>query len=77
MRIAFSVVLFALIGSIIVLFYQQGRINELQNELNEEKKFFDARFGEVVRLTDEIGEYKDSCFVYRKRIEELVETNEE
>jgi hypothetical protein len=57
-----------------MLFVQQGRINNLHTQFEEEKILFDARFGEVVRLNDEIGEYKDSCFIYRKQIRALEES---
>lgn len=56
-----------------LLFVQQGRIQDLRADFEEEKVLFDARFGEVVRLNDEIGEYKDSCFIYRKQIRALEE----
>jgi hypothetical protein len=57
-----------------LLFVQQGRIQDLRADFEEEKVLFDARFGEVVRLNDEIGEYKDSCFIYRKQIRALEES---
>jgi hypothetical protein len=57
-----------------LLFVQQGRIQDLRADYEKEKVLFDARFGEVVRLNDEIGEYKDSCFIYRKQIRTMEES---
>jgi len=77
MRIAITFMFFAIVSLGIILFYQQGQMNKLQEEYLEEKKLFDARFGEIVRLNDEIGEYKDSCFIYRKQIKELGRNSQE
>ena len=73
MKIAITLMFFAIVSLGIVLFYQQGQMNQLEEEFREEKKLFDARFGEIVRLNDEIGEYRDSCYIYRKQIKELSE----
>ncbi len=73
MKIAITLMFFAIVSLGIVLFYQQGQMNQLEEEYREEKILFDARFGEIVRLNDEIGEYKDSCYIYRKEIKELSE----
>lgn len=71
MRLAIVFMFFALMGVMILLFFQQGKMNGLQEELETEKRLFDARYGEIVRLKDKIGEYQDSCFIYRNEIKKL------
>ena len=72
MKIALTFLFFAVIGLSILLFYQQGEMNRMKEEYQLEKTLFDARYGEIVRLNDEIGEYKDSCFIYRKQLHDML-----
>ena len=64
-----------LIGAILVfaglLTMQQIEIQRLENRYEEEKVLFDANYGEVIRLKDDLGAYADSCRLYRKEIEAL------
>lgn len=48
--------------------------NRLENKYNEEKILFDANFGEVVRLKDDLGAYEDSVRLLRKELE-ILENN--
>lgn len=59
------------ITMMIIIIWQQVQINKISEAFNEEKVLFDANFGEVVRLKDDLGAYEDSCRLYRKQIEEL------
>lgn len=54
-----------------IIIWQQVQINRISEAFNEEKVLFDANFGEVIRLKDDLGAYEDSCRLYRKEIEEL------
>jgi hypothetical protein len=60
---------FAMLIGIIVM--QQIEINRLEGIYDNEKVLFDANFGEVVRLKDDLGAYADSCRLLRKEIDLL------
>jgi hypothetical protein len=64
-----------LIGSLFVftglLVLQQIEIHRLEQRYNEERVLFDANYGEVIRLKDDLGAYADSCRLYRKELEAL------
>ncbi len=64
-----------LIGSLFVftglLVLQQIEIHRLEHRYNEERVLFDANYGEVIRLKDDLGAYADSCRLYRKELEAL------
>jgi len=66
----FIFAIYALLVGIIV--WQQFQINSISKRYNEEKILFDANYGEVVRLKDDLGAYEDSCRRYRKEIQELI-----
>ena len=50
---------------------QQIEIHRLEQRYNEERVLFDANYGEVIRLKDDLGAYADSCRLYRKELEAL------
>lgn len=55
----------------VIIIWQQVQINKITEIYTEEKVLFDANFGEVVRLKDDLGAYEDSCRLFRKEIETL------
>lgn len=55
----------------VIIIWQQVQINKITEVYEGEKVLFDANFGEVVRLKDDLGAYEDSCRLLRKEIEEL------
>jgi hypothetical protein len=61
--IIFSVIYLALIGLII---WQQVAYNQLEEKFQEEEILFNANFGEVVRLKDDLGAYEDSLRLLRR-----------
>lgn len=70
-NISIIIIYLALIGIIV---WQQLAYNRLENKYNEEKILFDANFGEVVRLKDDLGAYADSVRLLRKELE-ILENN--
>lgn len=73
-----TVLLLIYITMMIIIIWQQVQINKISEAFNEEKILFDANYGEVIRLKDDLGAYEDSCRLYRKEIEKLTkkENNE-
>lgn len=61
--IIFSVIYLALMGLVI---WQQVAYNQLEEKFQEEKILFNANFGEVVRLKDDLGAYEDSMRLLRR-----------
>jgi Tfp pilus assembly protein PilO len=68
MKYVSGFLIFAVILLLGFLFYLQSESNTIEQKYSDEKRLFDARYGEIIRLNDEIGEYKDSCFYYRKQL---------
>jgi hypothetical protein len=66
-----TVLLLVYIAMTIIIIWQQVQINRISEAFNNEKVMFDANYGEVIRLKDDLGAYADSCRIYRKQIEEL------
>jgi hypothetical protein len=66
-----TLLLMLYITMMIIIIWQQVQINRISEAFNAEKVLFDANFGEVVRLKDDLGAYEDSCRLYRKQIEAL------
>lgn len=67
-NIVFAVIYFALIGIIV---WQYLAYDKLSEQYQEEKILFDANYGEVIRLKDDLGAYTDSCRLYRRDIQQL------
>jgi len=67
-NLVFAVIYFALIGIII---WQYLAYNKLSEQYQEEKILFDANYGEVIRLKDDLGAYADSCRLLRRDIQQL------
>ncbi len=67
-NISIIVIYLALLGIII---WQQMAYNELENQYHEDKILFDANYGEVVRLKDDLGAYADSMRLLRRDMEKL------
>jgi hypothetical protein len=72
-NIVFAVIYFALIGIII---WQYMAYDKLANRYQEEKILFDANYGEVIRLKDDLGAYADSCRLLRRDIQQLQDSIE-
>lgn len=66
-----SLLLLIYITMTAIIIWQQVQLNRISEQFNEEKVLFDANFGEVVRLKDDLGAYEDSCRIYRNEIEAL------
>jgi cytoskeletal protein RodZ len=64
-NIVIGVIYLGLIGIII---WQQVLYNKLQKEYEREKVLFDANYGEVIRLKDDLGAYADSVRLLKKRL---------
>ena len=67
-NIALGVVYLALIA---IIAWQQVVYNKLEAKFEEEKILFDANYGEVIRLKDDIGAYADSLRLLRRDFEKL------
>jgi len=61
--IVFSLIYFALIG---IIGWQYFAYDRLSKKFEEEKILFDANYGEVIRLKDDMGAYADSCRLLRR-----------
>lgn len=70
-NIVFAVIYFALTGIIV---WQYLAYNKLSDKYREEKILFDANYGEVIRLKDDLGAYTDSCRLMRRDIQQLKDT---
>jgi hypothetical protein len=64
-NIVIGVIYLGLIGIII---WQQVLYYKLQKEYEREKVLFDANYGEVIRLKDDLGAYADSVRLLKKRL---------
>lgn len=49
-----------------LVIWQQVAYNQLEEKFQEEKILFNANFGEVVRLKDDLGAYEDSMRLLRR-----------
>lgn len=67
-NIVITVIYLVLMGIII---WQQLAYNKLENQFKEEKILFDANFGEVIRLKDDLGAYADSLRLLRRDLERM------
>lgn len=63
------VIAFLAVSGLSIYFLQ--KYNQINKKYTDEKVLFDARFGEIVRLQDEIGAYQDSCWLYCRDISRL------
>lgn len=67
-NIALGIVYLALIA---IIAWQQVVYNKLEAKFEEEKILFDANYGEVIRLKDDVGAYADSLRLLRRDLEKL------
>lgn len=66
-----TILLLLYLCMMVIIIWQQVQINKITEIYTEEKVLYDANFGEVVRLKDDLGAYEDSCRLFRKEIETL------
>jgi len=71
MKKIFFILVIALLAVSSLTIYFLQKYNQVNKKYTEEKVLFDGRFGEIVRLKDEIGAYEDSCWLYRRDISRL------
>lgn len=62
-NLALGVIYLALIGIIV---WQQVLYNNLEKDFEQEKILFDANYGEVIRLKDDLGAYADSVRLLKR-----------
>ena len=66
-----TILLLLYLCMMVIIIWQQLQINKITEIYTEEKELYDAHFGEVVRLKDDLGAYEDSCRLFRNEIETL------
>lgn len=69
-KILFLLLIAFLIVSGLSIYFLQ-KYKQVTKKYTDEKVLFNGRFGEIVRLKDEIGAYQDSCWLYRRDISRL------